>query len=130
MEWLEGFGGGRPGVVERVEETLQVIAVPLVRSRSAVPLAPREEPVDDARDEIGMHGGRCGEELRVSREGLLAIAAEVVLPAVHLDVPEATVLAEPGLGEMRHDGGPFQLRGGLKGSLLSRPVAACRESIL
>jgi hypothetical protein len=98
VEGLELLDGESRRVGQRVEEALEVVAVPLVGAKRAVAFAPVEVPVDErGLDRLGR-----GEELVVKAESPLAVGPEVVLAAAELDVPEPAVPSEPRLGEVRH----------------------------
>lgn len=96
-------GGREPGRVgQRGDEPLEVPAVAGVGAGGPVGLAPVEEPVHQAGDGGRLNGRRGGHELVLPPEGGGAVAAEVDLPAVDLDVPQVAAQAVERLREVGH----------------------------
>ena len=62
-------------------------------------LAPVEEGFDQAEHEFRAHRGRPIHQLVVLFERFVLVGPEVVLLAVELEIPEATILPKKGLGK-------------------------------
>lgn len=117
---------------DRVNECLAGDLIPVVGPRRPVLLAPVEKQINDGRHRFGRHPAFAGlpHQLVVAVEGSFPVGAEIVLFAVQLDVPAVAVLAEPWLGESRHEktlqlGKPWNHPGELKGLSPKRVAWQC-----